>query len=66
MKTMITLGILFAAGVVWGEAAKDVYSVSEDAVVKACKDKRAGVEVIVDGKKVVCPKESKKKASYRS
>lgn len=48
------LALTFAAGVGTSALAAGEKK-ADDAVAKACKDKKPGEEVTVDGKKVKCP-----------
>jgi len=64
LLSMIAVGFALALGI--AEAAKHEMPAS-DAVAAACKGKKAGDEVTVDGKQVKCPAakaEEKKKSGY--
>jgi len=57
-KTLMTL-IVLSFGLAFGVANAMKHEAPSDAVVKACKDKKPGTEVTVDGKKTKCPEPKK-------
>ena len=57
--SLMALMFVFSFGI--AQAAQ--HEKPSDAVVAACKGKKAGDEVTVDGKKTKCPKEMKKKTT---
>ncbi len=59
MKQKI-LAVLMVLGFVAGLGATAVTFAANDAVAKACKGKKAGDTVKVDGKDVKCPEAKKK------
>jgi len=59
MKNKI-LAVLMVLGFAGGLAATSVSFAGSDAVAKACKGKKAGDVVKVDGKEVKCPEAKKK------
>ena len=59
LVSLMALMFVFAFGITQAAEAP----AKEDPIAVACKDKKAGTEVTVDGKKVKCPKEIKKKTT---
>jgi hypothetical protein len=61
LVSVVAVMFTFAVGAVFA-AAHTKEAPKADPVAAACKDKKAGTEVTVDGKKVKCP-EAKKEAA---
>jgi hypothetical protein len=57
MKKSLTSLIALAFALAFGSAFAAKHM--DEAVAKACKDKKPGTEVTVDGKKVACPEAKK-------
>lgn len=62
-KTLLSLiAVAFAAGISTSALAMKHEGPKDDKLAAACKDKKAGDTVKVDGKDVKCPKAEKKDA----
>ena len=59
MKNSLITLIVLSFGLAFGVANAAKHEGPSEAVLKACKDKKAGTEVTVDGKKVKCPEAKK-------
>jgi hypothetical protein len=57
-KSLISL-VALTAVFMFGAAQAAKHEMPKDAVAAACKDKKPGTEVTVDGKKVKCPEMKK-------
>jgi hypothetical protein len=62
--TLIALSFAFLAGSA-GAAQHEKPAAKEDPIAAACKGKKAGEMVKVDGKDVKCPKKTKKKSANK-
>jgi hypothetical protein len=60
MKKYLISMIAVSAMFMFGAAQAAKHEMPADPVAAACKDKKAGTEVTVDGKKVKCPEAKKK------